>query len=86
VSPTGIAYVADGNNNRVETFSPTGVSQSTFGTSGSGNGQFSDPSGVAVSSSGTVCVADQINIRVEIFGSTDWTNAASERSLCDIAN
>jgi sugar lactone lactonase YvrE len=41
----------------------------SFGSSGSGDGQFDDPDGVAVSASGNVYVADAGNGRVEIFNS-----------------
>ena len=44
---------------------------SSFGGKGSGNGQFREPSGVAVSdSSGDVYVVDKGNNRVEYFSST----------------
>jgi hypothetical protein len=42
----------------------------SFGSSGTGNGQFQDPGGIGVSSSGTVYVADNVNDRVEIFNAT----------------
>jgi DNA-binding beta-propeller fold protein YncE len=41
-----------------------------WGTSGTGNGQFQGPAGVAVDSSGNVYVADTINNRIQKFTST----------------
>jgi sugar lactone lactonase YvrE len=40
---------------------------SSFGSAGSGDGQFSQPRGIASSSTGTVYVADTLNHRVETF-------------------
>ncbi len=42
----------------------------TFGTAGTGNGQFNHPEGVAVDSSGNVWVVDQNNSRIEKFSSS----------------
>ncbi|CAH1243911.1 TRIM3 [Branchiostoma lanceolatum] len=39
----------------------------TFGGKGSGNGQFNNPSGVAVSSKGEIFVADSGNQRIQVF-------------------
>ena len=44
---------------------------SSFGSSGSGNGQFNDPFGIAIDSSGNIYVVDLINNRVEKFNSAD---------------
>src|SRR5262249_17519582 len=52
-------------NNRVQKFTPAGVFLAAVGSGGSGNGQFSGPRGVAVSSSGTLYVADAGNNRVQ---------------------
>jgi sugar lactone lactonase YvrE len=56
---TGNLYVTE-LGNRVQEFSPTGSFITAFG-----NGQFSGPEGVAVSSSGVVYVADTGNDRVQ---------------------
>ena len=61
---TGNLYVTE-LGNRVQEFSPEGSFLSTFGSVGSGNGQFSFPEGVAVDSSGVIYVADTHNDRVE---------------------
>jgi prepilin-type N-terminal cleavage/methylation domain-containing protein len=60
-------WVADYGNNRVEEFSPSGAYLSQFGTAGSGNGQFSGPTGIAVDASGNIWVVDYGNDRVEEF-------------------
>jgi DNA-binding beta-propeller fold protein YncE len=83
-NPTGIAadpsggtiYIADRNNNRVQTLMlgpPTTFG--TFGTLGSGDGQFNAPQGVAVDCRGSVYVSDGNNDRVQKFG--DPLNAAA---------
>ena len=47
---------------RIQKFTATGVYQSQFGGYGTGSGQFDSPSGVAVSSTGEIYVADRITI------------------------
>jgi hypothetical protein len=65
----GDVYVADQNNQRVEKFSSAGTFDRSFGSSGTGAGEFSRPMGVAVDpSSGDVYVVDFGNRRVEKFG------------------
>ena len=51
------------------THAETYTSVKTWGSSGSGNGQFIDPHGVAVDSSGNVYVADLGNHRIQKFDS-----------------
>ena len=64
---TGNLYVSDVGSNRVQEFSSAGAFIAAFGSQGSGAGQFSDPKGVAVGSSGTVFIADTANNRIEEF-------------------
>ena len=52
---------------RVQEFSPTGSFVATFGSPGSGNGQFSEPRAVAVSSAGVIYVVDAQNKRLEVW-------------------
>ena len=68
---SGDLYVTDSGNNRIQEFSPYTVTSaaylSKFGSSGTGNGQFADPYGIAFDSSGNIWVVDQNNNRVEEF-------------------
>ena len=55
---TGDLYVSE-YGNRVQEFSASGSYKASFGSTGSSSGQFSEPTGVAVSSSGTIFVGGQ---------------------------
>jgi DNA-binding beta-propeller fold protein YncE len=59
-------YVADSGNNRIQRFNLEGGEVMTWGTKGSGPGQFSYPRGVAANA-GEVLVADDDNHRIEKF-------------------
>jgi DNA-binding beta-propeller fold protein YncE len=73
----GEVYVADScidpltapevGNNRVQVFSPDGIYLTQWGGYGTGDGQFSNPEGVAVDADGEVYVVDSNNHRVEKF-------------------
>jgi RHS repeat-associated protein len=63
----GHVWVVDRANNRVEEFNEAGEYLGKFGSTGSGNGQFSNPWGIAVTSSGNLWVTDTGNFRVEEF-------------------
>ncbi|HWA86751.1 MAG TPA: HYR domain-containing protein [Opitutus sp.] len=65
-----VVYVVSTGNNRVEKYTLTGALISTLGTTGSGDGQFSNPYCVAVDSSGNVYVTDTGNARIEVFNSS----------------
>ena len=73
--PTGIAfnasnnkvYVTDVDNDHIQVLNSDLTFSSTFGRSGSGKGQFSDPRGIACDSTGKVYVADSLNHRIQIF-------------------
>jgi sugar lactone lactonase YvrE len=71
VDSSGNVYVADTYNNRIQKFdSSDGINYNfitEWGSSGSGNGQFNGPWGVAVDSSGNVYVADSVNNRIQKF-------------------
>ena len=68
VAPSGELYVADGyGNSSVHRFSASGDYISSFGSPGSGPGQFRVPHSVRVSSDGRVYVADRENHRVQVF-------------------
>jgi len=61
-------YVAD-DLNHVQMFDSTGVYQGSFGSDGSGNGQFFGPAGIALADDGTIYVSDNLNSRIERFTS-----------------
>jgi DNA-binding beta-propeller fold protein YncE len=72
VDPRGDVWVADDENNRVDkwkTSSPWPPTfSSSFGSSGTGNGQFNEPTGIAVNPiNGNVVVSDEKNNRVQVF-------------------
>lgn len=64
----GIVYVGHASSIRV--YTPTGVFIRSWGTSGSGAGQFNEIRGIAVSAEGKVFAADLNNHRVQVFSST----------------
>ena len=69
VADSGNLFDADSNNARIQKFDHEGTFLTTWGTSGSGNGQFRRPVGVAVDGSGNVFVADTDNARIQKFDS-----------------
>jgi DNA-binding beta-propeller fold protein YncE len=63
-------YVVDSGRNRIVKFSPDGQVLTTWGSEGSGDGQFRGLSSVAVDAANNkVYVADPINSRIEVFDS-----------------
>ncbi len=62
--------MVDSLNHRVQKFSSSGTYISQFGTSGTGNGQFNEPNGIALDGSGNIFVADFNNQRVQKFTSS----------------
>ena len=79
-APSGELYVADGyGNSSVHRFSATGEYINSFGSPGSGPGQFRVPHSVRVSRDGRVYVADRENNRVQVFTAegefqAEWTD------------
>jgi tripartite motif-containing protein 71 len=61
-------YITDQDNGRIQKFSSDGQFIESWGTTGDGNGQFSEPEGIDVDNSGHVYVADTGNNRVQVFG------------------
>ncbi len=80
VAPSGDIYVSDGyGNSSVHRFAADGTYKSSFGSAGSGPGQFVVPHGVRVSKDGRVFVADRENNRVQVFTAdgeylSEWGN------------
>ncbi|MEM3065574.1 MAG: HYR domain-containing protein, partial [Candidatus Nitrosotenuis sp.] len=78
ISPDGVAVdssgnimIADAGNNRVVVLNKEGSVLSTFGTTGTSNGQFKLSKDVAVDSDGDLFVVDSSNHRIQKFGSKD---------------
>ena len=67
VGPDGSVYVSDGSNQRIQKFTADGAFLLTFGSGGSGAGQFGLPSGIAVGPDGSVYVSDSTNNRMQRF-------------------
>jgi DNA-binding beta-propeller fold protein YncE len=71
---TGVVYVTDSANNLVQVFDATGASLDSFGGAGSGDGEFSGPTGVAVDpTTHDVYVIDSGNSRIERFSAAGVT-------------
>ena len=68
VDPWGRLYVSDRENDRVLVFDTDGRLLSSFGSPGTGSGQFASPYGIAISAIGDVYVIDNGNNRIERFG------------------
>jgi hypothetical protein len=62
-------WVTDWTKENVQKFLIDGTYVSKFGSSGSGNGQFTNPTGIVVQADGDIWVADQGNDRLQKFDS-----------------
>jgi DNA-binding beta-propeller fold protein YncE len=70
IGPDGSVYVVDSGRNRIVKFSLNGQVLATWGTEGSGDGQFKGFSSVAVDpNTNKVYVADSLNSRIQVFDS-----------------
>ena len=69
INSKGQIVVIESSGNCISILTPEGEKTLTFGTAGSGNGQFSNPCGVAVDKDDNIYVADYINHRVQKFTS-----------------
>jgi len=81
-------YVADALNNRIQVFDSAGSFLFEFGSSGSGDGQFKVPFGIAVDSRKNIYVADLGNLRIQVFSEPIITTpipTLSEWSLIALA-
>jgi DNA-binding beta-propeller fold protein YncE len=68
--PDGSVLVADTGNKRILKLGPSGDIVSTFGSAGSGPGEFNEPVGLALGPNGDIYVADTWNGRVQHFDSS----------------
>jgi sugar lactone lactonase YvrE len=70
IGPDDSVYVVDSGRNRIVKFSPDGQVLATWGSEGSGDGQFKGFSSVAVDPiNNKVYVADSLNSRIQVFDS-----------------
>ena len=67
LAPNGDIYLVDGVNNRIIVVDSNGQWKFTFGTEGSGQGQFKIPVGIDISDAGKVFIADTGNHRIQVF-------------------
>jgi Uncharacterized conserved protein len=71
VDSSGKIYVADSANNRIQVFTASGSFEYSIGksdcTSGTNIGEFDNPGGIYVDSSGKIYVADSDNDRIQVF-------------------
>ncbi|NIW49347.1 MAG: 6-bladed beta-propeller, partial [Gammaproteobacteria bacterium] len=69
ISRQGFVYLADQYGNCIHKFTLDGQFVTSWGSTGSGDGEFSFPQGVAVDADGYVYVADRNNYRIQKFSS-----------------
>ena len=70
IGPDNSIYVVDQGRNRIVKFHPAGEVLAVWGSGGRDDGQFSDPTSVAVNpKTNRVFVADPINRRIQVFDS-----------------
>ena len=67
INQRGEVVVTENGAHSVSVFGPIGKKLQSFGTHGSGKGQFGSPSGVAVDGDGNILVADSGNHRIQKF-------------------
>jgi sugar lactone lactonase YvrE len=71
IGPDDSIYVVDQGRTRIVKFNPDSEVLAIWGSGGSGDGQFADPTSVAVDpTTNKVYVADPINRRIQVFDST----------------
>ena len=87
LAPSGDIFVSDGyGQERIHRFSPQGELLVSWGSRGSGPGQFDTPHGIWVDRRGRALVADRANNRIQVFDAdgaflTEWTGLAWPNDL-----
>jgi len=85
--PNGDIYVTDGYRNaRVHRFGANGTLKTSWGSPGSGPGQFHLPHSIAVNDDGNLLVADRSNKRIQIFTPegkylSEWTGMGGPNDI-----
>ena len=79
-APDGSFYVLDVGNRRVQHFGPDRRFLNSWGTFGSGEGQFNDPVGLVVDDKGIVHVLDDVRNVIESYGPDGKSSPASRPS------
>jgi streptogramin lyase len=88
VGRTGMVYVSDSGNSRVQVFTPQGRFIRQFGSYGSGKGQFFFPGPLVIDGSGNVYVAEDQSLTLAKFspaGEVIWQIGGSASSDPDLA-
>ena len=70
-----VVFVADTDNNRIQTLNPDFSYIDKFGSEGDSPGEFSSPYNIAIDSSGVVYVTDLHNHRVQLFSANGKYNS-----------
>ncbi len=66
---SGSVFITDTFNHRIQIFTGDGEYVASFGSEGSGDGQFNEPEGIATDLMGNIYVADKGNHRIQVFDS-----------------
>jgi DNA-binding beta-propeller fold protein YncE len=69
-SGSGVLYVCDRLNNRLQTYDPITLTWTTHGSQGFGLGEFTNPEDVAIDSVGNILVADTEGFRIQKLDSS----------------
>jgi len=64
---TGDVFVVNSLANTVKVYNSRGEFKFQFGSTGSGPGQFGNPTGIAIDANGEILVCDTGNSRIEVF-------------------
>jgi tripartite motif-containing protein 71 len=70
IAPDGTFVVAEPHTDRIERYSSTGAFLSSWGSEGTGDGQFQNPLGITVAPNGDVYVSDWDLARIQRFSSS----------------